>query len=460
MAKRVIEAGPKWNILQIPGGLCLDDLQVLNERWQPSPERKGESLDPVLQDSLTLELWRSVANIRLWAENRSIYPDTGLSRTTLVERRNRRRRAGIVAPELIPAFEIIGCILESPHHVNRQSVITSCLRIAQWAEQRGMTETAMQFTEAAAAVAPGSPTLANLAGKACRNHNRVLRAELWYDRAIGLSRRKLDVRSGRREYIHAHLGLGTLFLERDDVPNALAMIWRAARAARRAGMKAKAAEAFHDLLGISTLSGNLGRATVFARRAIAMYPQHHARFPALAYDFSLLLVALGLYSAALTVLQSVIQKIHAPAEQLVVWGTLGWAAAGAGHVAAFDAAVAQVSHGSSTFRTGAAALYGIAEGARLLGKWEHAETFARSALDQARTIGLTQIETRAVRLLTEIRDGAEVVPEMANDDARGSVLRTLVPSVKVTLEKWRGPTWRPKLKRTETDVFEPVDSVS
>jgi tetratricopeptide (TPR) repeat protein len=358
-----------------------------------------------------------------------------------------RQQAAVLAclraPELASALGVFSALAAAPGSVRQADVLHACRTTASWAEGRGRYETALQFAEAATVVAPEEPEIANLAARICRVMGERPRGELWYERAIGLARTRHDI----REYIHGHLGLSTLLLERDEPAEAMEHIRTAGDTAKRFGLKPKAGEAYHDALAVAILTGDIGRAIVFAKKAVALYPRHHERYPALAYDLSLALVTWGIYEPALSILQNAVGRISAPADQLVVWGTLARAAAGAGHAATYREAVRQVMRLSAVHRQNAAAgLYSLAEAARLLDQWEEAASAARDALKIGRATESFDVVRRTEALMQDIEAKRKGVPALPANDARVAVLRGLATTVRMRIARWRGPTWRPRRK--------------
>lgn len=447
--------GAGWTVVE-PPNWCRDDLLVLMELVPERPSWLAGGPPRELEEALGIELWRAVANIRLWADTprperaelfqrvRSIPFSGGFAHGPAHSTQKRRADARSSEPELALGLEVFAELTEAPELVSVSAIVAACRDVVSWAERKGFAETAMQFAEAAAAAAPESATLANLAGRLCREYGKRGRAELWYDRAIGLSRRTPG-KAGIREYIHAHLGFATTLLEIEDHERALKYIKRAGLMAKRKGMRAKAAEAFHDALALAVLDGKYARAAVYARKAFNIYPYHHTRIPAFTYDVAFLMVSIGLYPRALSLLQSVVRKVEAPAEALIVWGTLARAAAGARQQTRFMKAAGVVDRMVLTHQGSApAALYSVAEGARLLEDWQMAATYASRAYQAARDAGSVQVLRRAEHLLTEIEKRELGTPRMPKQDPRGRIVWKLAAASRLRLKKWRGLTWRPR----------------
>ncbi len=350
--------------------------------------------------------------------------------------------ATAAAPSLAGAFAVFHDLRRVPHTATPPRLIWACQRVAAWAYERGHRLTAVCYAEAAAAIEPTSAALADGAGRMCRTCGFVPRAELWYDRAVGLARRSRSP----DEYVTACLGWGNLLRDRGELRRALPKIKRAGATARTAGMKGRAAEAVHDVFTIEMLLENYPRAVAFARRALALYPRHHRRYPYMAADFAALLVRRGLFPEALQILREVQNRLTSPGEQLQVWGLVGWAAGGLpSESSLFTRAVEIVVTGAQIHPYPApGAVYGLAQGARLRSDWtlalqlsERARNLAHESDDQA-TYKVADTLTRELHLQ---RIG---VGEPAADDAAAVVLRRIASEALKRLEAWRGPTWRPR----------------
>ncbi|MBB4637488.1 hypothetical protein [Longimicrobium terrae] len=443
MATQIHDEDVRSNVLVMPSRLCLNDLRVLDDLLQAAPGWEPEEADPLV-DSFGVELWRAVANVRLWVDTPAERRDELFTRPLSAARRERRAHAEMQAPELVPALTVFAALVDSPRTAKAGELAQACLSVLRWAEDRGMAETAVQFAEAAAALVPASAKLANVAGRTCRFHGRSGRGEIWYERAVGLSRRHFGTTAGRREYISANLGLGAVCLDRNDIPAAIRKIKRAARAAWWAGMKGKAAEAYHDALYFSTMQSAYGRATQYARKAAHLYPVHHRRYPAMVHDVALLMIHLGMYAPALSLLHSVVKRIASPAERLIVWGTVARAAGGAERKSSFRKAEAEVRTMAPTFREKSpAALCSLAEGAALLGNWAVADEYVSESLALAREVGPEQVRDRIERIAADIARRVPGPPALPRSAAAGTVLGRLAPALRLRLARWRGRTWRP-----------------
>jgi tetratricopeptide (TPR) repeat protein len=420
-----------WGVL-VPPPWPLNDFAFVGELLQ----RFGED-SPVIGC-----LWSTRRGIAAWSE---ASPE---QRAVLFERRRIARAwtdawesAAVEVPELASPLDRFKILSELPARATTADLAEGCQIVSQWAEKTGCIETAVQFAEAAATLSPDSALLANAAARACRAKGELGRAEIWYDRAVGLSRRAGDV----LQYINANLGFGAVLLERRSFRAAQKKIRRAGTRARQRGMREQAAEAFHDALAVAIVEGDPARAVHFARRAIDVYPRHALRYPALGNDLAYLLTCCGMYREALSLLELAAERITAPAELIVVLGTLARAAAGSGDLRRFTEMVDRVSSMSSAFsHAAAAAFYNIGEGARLLGEWDAAAAYADTAAELALRGNSKQILWLAASLKRAVTERRPTRSTLSRTDPLGQLLTQLADTVHSRLESWRGPTWRPR----------------
>jgi tetratricopeptide (TPR) repeat protein len=411
-----IPAAPRWP---------LDDAKLLEELGSP-----------VVGEALGAELLRTYAAVRTWAE-----AGEGERKELFAGRpfRPDDHAGWLDGRPLSPALAIFHQLRQRPHLIPVRDVVIACRQVALWAQDHALLQTAVHFSTAAASADPGDPALANLAAKACRRAGDRPRSEMWHERAFGLARATQNV----RQYIEAHRSLGRLHIANDRFDLARPHLETAARTARRKGLKKAAGGAYHELLGYATLAGLHRKAVGYGERALHWLPLHHKRTPALAYDLAFLAVNLGAYAAAGGLLNRVVAKIHAPDEQVVVLGTLARACGGMGDVDGFVRAAARVETLARAYPlTGAGALCGAAEGARMLRRWELAAAYASTALETGRGAGAELAVRVATDLASEIAARAPGTPQMEATDRQWGPVTALIDQADVRLEKWRGPAWR------------------
>lgn len=322
-----------------------------------------------------------------------------------------------------------------------RELISLCERIAAWATDYALPTTGVLFAEAATSLRPEDARLANLAGRTCRMGGLPWRAEIWYERAAGLARGSRNV----PEYIRANLGWGNLLRDLGQHHRALPKIRRAGVRAKSAGLKSTAAEALHDIFTIELLRKNFPRAAILAKRTLVVYPRHHRRFPYFAADLCALLVRVGLYTESLPVLQHVLSLLSSPVELLQVQGLIAWAASGAGEDALYRSAQAEAFRGAQLYPSSApGTLYALAEGARIRIEWDRAAELAAHALTAAEETGDHLTRSVAGHLQKEIQRRLTGPVAPPPDDASASLLRRTTAEARNRLDRWRGPTWRPR----------------
>ncbi|HEX2079564.1 MAG TPA: hypothetical protein VHG08_17695 [Longimicrobium sp.] len=382
-----------------------------------------------------MDLLLSLYNVRLYAESP---PEL---RGELFTSRGDARHVN--APDRVRgALEVFAQLLWNPTQVNDLALAAACRAVAEWAEDHSFPVTAVGYAEAAARLLPEDPEMANLAGRACRRAGERARAELWYERGLGLARRAGNV----LEYVNGHLGFGNLLRDHGEYGRALRWIKRAGVSARKGGLRESGAEALHDAFTLAYLREDLARASSLVRRAARVYPIHARRVPYLGADLSLLLARRGLYDLALELLQLVQSHLTAPVESLQIWGLTAYAAGGMGNREVFAAALRHVEQMAERYgEASAGALAYAAAGAHLMQDWSTADRLIGEAIRRA--AGDTLSEELAARVARDISVRSPGVPPPPEQDPATAALRGLVPEVAARLRRWRGPTWRPRKKQ-------------
>jgi tetratricopeptide (TPR) repeat protein len=243
----------------------------------------------------------------------------------IAKRRDARAQCG----ELAGALDEFWSVVTAPLSVDRAAVAEGCRQVVEWALAHEHTQTAIEFAEAAARVAPEDPGIANLAGRVTRNAGEYARAEVWFNRAIGYAREQ----NNKIELTRGHLGYGTLYRLLDRVSEARRHLNSGSRIARRLGQPSLAAEAQHDLCGLLIVRGHYAEAEKHAQTALRWYPKNHPRFPLFVADIAYLFVLRRNFAAAVRVLRGVIRTAeHSPSTRSAILALYSRALAGAGHI--------------------------------------------------------------------------------------------------------------------------------
>jgi tetratricopeptide (TPR) repeat protein len=244
------------------------------------------------------------------------------------------------------------------------------------------------------------------------------RASIWIMRAHGLSLRADD----KDQKLRALLALGALMKETGRIQEAEDAFRAAANAASRRNQRGKSAEAHHDLMLLLAEQERLGECVESAALAADFYPLHHPRMPYLAHDFAFALLRVGLYSDAFSLL-SVFTRTIPESQLLPGLSTYAWAAAGCGMAERFADAEQKVLRIADHAREHAAASYiHLAEGARLLSRWDRAETYAQRAIHAAASRQDPTLEEEARQLAAELKSRLAAVLPLHPADRRLLVL--------------------------------------
>jgi tetratricopeptide (TPR) repeat protein len=323
---------------------------------------------------------------------------------------------------------------------------SACRRLAEWCEGTGRLGFAVRFADAAAELDPAEPVHANLAGRLNREAGHWLRAHAHFRRGVAAARAKND----RMAYVRGYLGWGNLWAELGEHAEATKLYQRAAWHAQRSGRRALAAEVHHDMLVMAAAAGEYEDAARFAERAINVYPVHHERIPALAYDFALLLVRQRMHRGALPLLEQAAGKFRLPNLSVLATSALARAAAGAGQMAAYAEARERALGEIARFGlTAPAPFVNLAYAARCVRDWPRTEEYAARAHELAAARGYAEEERLAAMLLrwSSVRVEEEAPVEMPRWRP-GMEFEPLLPLIHLRLSsilaRWRGPTWRRK----------------
>lgn len=264
------------------------------ERIIPAPPRSRKREGAILNEvpnTLGLVLWQDLRHVCDWAESAPevrtelFQPPTP---NVVAKRRDARTHAGVIAPSL----DAFAAMKANPTKCDPSELGAACQRIVEWALEREYPQTAIEFAEAAATVDASNPKFANIAGRLTRDACEYDRAEVWFNRGIGLA----QAQGNTIEKFWGHVGYGKLYKEIGRVKDARKYLNRAARLAWKAGPPTLAASAQHDICALLMVRGYLSEAAQHARLALRWYPQSDPRLPFFGADVALMLVLARRYA--------------------------------------------------------------------------------------------------------------------------------------------------------------------
>lgn len=368
------------------------------------------------RDELGVLLWQSLRDVEVWAaaapEQRAHLFTPG----ALHQRMARIEAEVDPSAPVRPALERLARLLAVPGVVTQAEVCDMCEALSHWASDAGLPRTALAFAQRSAVAAPDEAGPAYLVGLISRRAADYRRAEVWFRRALALARHNHDW----RVYSLAHAGLGQMYMQRGDAPNARARLQRALRAARRHGIWSVRSIALHDLFCIAATGPDPRLAEQYARAAFRSYGRRHPRLPALAHDIARFWMSQGHHDLALATFQAVLPHLRRPPERMLGLSNLAQAAGGAGDAALFTRAwneVWQTIDERDDSELVAESLINLAYGAQSLGQVVRMDMAASYALTIATRRNEAQEQVVAEQLLQVSRHmGKRDDPEPAESD--------------------------------------------
>ena len=407
----------------------------------PVQRRRESEILNEIPNVLGLVLWQDVRHLHVWVEATEAArpprhtPATPSPRDffnasppawVIAKRRDARAQCG----ELASALDEFWSVVTAPLSVDPAAIAEGCRQVVEWALAHEHTQTAIEFAEAAALVAPEDAGIANLAGRVTRNAGEYARAEVWFNRAIGYARERND----EVELTRAHLGYGTLHKELGRVREARKHLNSGSRIARRLGQPSLAAEAQHDICALLIERGHYAEAEQHALIALRWYPKSHPRFPLFAADIALLLTLRNNFVAAARVLRGTVRVLDNPAAKAAVLALYSRALAGARHT---DEATHQGQRALYLLKRHheweALALWHLAAAERLLDRRELAEAHAVRALEIATERADRETARRSRRTLSHIRSRTPPAPAIVRKNKQ---FRHFIETLTTRISEW------------------------
>lgn len=332
---------------------------------------EGLAILDELTDDLGLLLWRSLRNVLTWART----PEG--QRAGLFAGQAAPIREGDLArlspdPELHAPLSVILALLEAPEKADVARLSNACRRVALWAEDQGSLATALDYAQAAAVVAPDVALLSYHVGRVARRLADYDRAEGWFLRAIIQGRQQKEWRA----YTLAFSGLGNLFVQKGNFPEARRFHQRCLRAAVRHSLRKVEGDAAHDLFGICAETSAFADGEQYARQAVEAYQACGHSIVVLSKDIAYVWIMQGYFAQALAVLRTLVPHYPVFPDRAYLMGDISRAAGGAGEVAVFAQAAAEIWKANAQGNASdvvARALLDVAHGAASLEDWAQAE---------------------------------------------------------------------------------------
>lgn len=287
-------------------------------------------------------------------------------------------RAADDAGEVGEPLRAIRSLLERTSSQARD-VARLCEQVGAWASREGFVETAAMYYLLAAHASPRDQVLNYAAGRAERICARYHRAEQWFQRAIGLSRRAGDDET----YTTAYLGWGVLEEQRGDHAAAQLRYTRALRAAKRGQLRSLAAAAHHNMVPLAAQAGDFAEGQAHIVAAYKLYGKD-ATLIRLAADAAAFWAWFGYFQLAQSVYTAVLNRIAQLPDRVQVLANIARAAAAVQNEGEFVRVHAYISELASAGRHFPARVWvDLAEGARSLGRTRIALDLAGRALEEA-----------------------------------------------------------------------------
>jgi tetratricopeptide (TPR) repeat protein len=388
----------------------------------PMPKDPRRELDLLRDDTgpLGFLLWRIISDVLLWTGCPPA-DRAGLFRDAPEGRGEPLAYATLAAPELREPLRVLLTVSVTPELADASAVAEACAKVVEWAEGQDMKETAVQFAEAAARLESNVSRRAYTAGRLCRRLGDHPRAAIWFRRAMRLARRTQTerIKYSEVDFTIAQIGYSKLLIELGRSQEAEPHLWKAVRAATRAGRTSLAGAAHHDLLLITVRLARWPEALEHAKQAVRLYKDGHPRFPLLAYDVAFMWSWLGYFSSALPIFEKILPFVELQRERILVLASLARSAAVVrDHIRYVRASDEVLRMAAQDTEMAASSLYHIAHGAQSFQQWDRAKELATRALDIAHERSDSDVIELSERLLMALhtREPGNVDMDMVPDE--------------------------------------------
>ncbi len=307
------EAERHWLIppalLGDPGGPNIAEIGILDEH-------------PRVQ---ALLIWNVVRDLMLWAgcpeEKRpELFPPES------ARVRNHQLESARLQEDAATWLELLMGVIYGLSDVPRPGFLSDlCERLAGWAAPQGKIATAIGFAQGGALAEPMVPRAARLVGELAARSGQTVRAESWYQRAVGIARRRQDW----SVYASSFQGMGELAFRRGALAEAQERFRRGLLAARRNGFRPEQADGCIGMLRVAVERGRFDDARRWESRARRLVRRMPEKLQDLAAASVELWMHVGDYARALEGLE--ILRLDASGERrMYVLARIAHASAGIG----------------------------------------------------------------------------------------------------------------------------------
>lgn len=309
-------AARRWLIppplLSDPGGEHVPDIAIVAEHPRTS----------------ALLFWNAVRDLMQWATCPQELR-TELFPTETARVRTHQLETAELPPDVATWLELLMGVLYGLADVPRPGMLTDvCERLAGWAAAKGKVETAVGFAQGAALAEPMDARAACLAGEFAASFGKSARAESWFQRAVGIARRRNDWRI----YASSYHGLAEVALRRGAWRYAEERFRFGLRAARRNGFRSEQADGYIGLLRVAVATGRFEEARRWesrARRLVGRGPERLQKLAAASVD---LWMHTGDYARALEGLEILRLDTTSREQRMYVLARIAHASAGIGDI--------------------------------------------------------------------------------------------------------------------------------
>lgn len=374
-------------------------------RWQipplPAVALRGFPGSPILDEikapALAILLWQRFSDVQEWirtpdAQKHGLFGFPAAYEAVLTWA---AEDAGEAASKPLRA---IRSLLEKTS-AHARDMARLCEEIGAWASGKGFVETAAMYYLLAAYAVPRDQTYNYAAGRAERVCSRYHRAEQWFLRAIGLSRRAGDDET----YATAYLGWGVLEEQRGDHAAAQQRYTRALRAAKRGQLRPLAAAAHHNMIPLAAQAGDFSGGQAHIVAAYMLYGKD-ATIIRLAADAAAFWAWFGHFHLARSVYSAALDRIAQLPDRVQVMANIARAAAAVQDEEEYLRIYAYAAELPATGRHFPARVWvDLAEGARSLSRTRMALDLAGRAMEEAGARGEQATAAAALSILGAVQ---------------------------------------------------------